>query len=86
MAYRCDVCDKKTVHGNTQIHRHSRWRFRAPKTKRTWVPNIRSVKVETVGAMKEVKMCMSCYKRYSKDGKSFLSGKKVKTLKGATVA
>ncbi len=86
MALRCDVCDKKTAYGITQIHRHSRWRFRAPKTKRTWVPNIRDVKIVVKEGVKEVSMCMSCYKRYTKDGKSFLVGKKIKSLKGATIA
>lgn len=85
MALRCDVCDKKTVHGNTQIHRHSRWRFRAPKTKRTWIPNIRPVKLVAKEGVKELSMCMSCYKRYTKDGASFFSGKKVKALKGVTL-
>lgn len=82
MALRCDVCNKKTAHGNQQIHRHSRWRFRAPKTKRTWVPNIRPVKVEGKGEQREIKMCMSCYKRYTKEGAKFLRRKKVTKLKG----
>jgi ribosomal protein L28 len=85
MALKCDVCDKKTVHGNTQIHRHSRWRFRAPKTKRTWVPNIRSVKIVAKEGIKEISMCMSCYKRYTKDGKAFLVRKQVSELKKFTI-
>ncbi len=86
MALRCDVCDKKTAHGDSHIHRHSAWRYKAPRTKRTWVPNIRPVKIAVTGAVKEVKMCMSCYKRYTKDGATFLNKKNVKALKGLKLA
>ena len=78
MAVKCDVCGKKTMHGNQHLHRHSRWRFRAPKTKRTWVPNLRDVKIVLQDGKKiEIKMCMSCYKRYTKDGLAFLKRKGV---------
>lgn len=80
MALKCDVCNKKTVHGNQQFHRHSKWRFRAPKTKRTWIPNIRTVTIETPDFKKTISMCMSCYKRYQKDGLAFLKRKKVKAV------
>lgn len=85
MALRCDICDKKTVHGNQQIHRHSRWRYRAPKTKRTWVPNIRPVKITVKEGVKTIHMCMSCYKKYTQTGASFLHKKQPKALKKVTV-
>jgi ribosomal protein L28 len=81
MALRCDVCDKKTVHGNTQLHRHSRWRFRAPKTKRTWVPNIRNLHIEAQNGSTDISICMSCYKKYQQDGNKFLIKKNVKAVK-----
>jgi ribosomal protein L28 len=86
MALKCDICEKKTVHGNTKIHRHSAWRFRAPKTKRTWIPNIRGVKIAAKGVVVDMSMCMSCYKRYQQDGKQFLVDKKPKVLKKVTLA
>jgi ribosomal protein L28 len=82
---RCDVCDKKTAHGDSHIHRHSAWRYKAPRTKRTWVPNLRPVKIVAKGTVKEIKMCMSCYKRYTMDGVAFLKRKQVKELKGLTI-
>ena len=85
MALRCDVCDKKTVHGDSHIHRHSAWRYKAPRTKRTWIPNIRPVKMTVKEGVKEIKMCMACYKRYTLDGAAFLKGKKVKELKDVTL-
>jgi len=86
MAKQCDVCGKKTQHGNQQIHKHSKkWKFRAPKTKRTWEPNLRPVKVEGKGKQVKIKMCMSCYKKYTVEGASFLKSKEVKELKGLTL-
>ncbi|WKZ24074.1 MAG: L28 family ribosomal protein [Candidatus Dojkabacteria bacterium] len=85
MARRCDVCDKKTAHGDSHIHRHSAWRYKAPRTKRTWVPNLRPVKVTAKERTQEITMCMACYKRYTKDGSSFLTKKQVKELKGLTL-
>lgn len=85
MALKCDVCDKKTVHGDSHIHRHSAWRYKAPRTKRTWVPNIRTVKLVVKEGVKEISMCMSCYKRYTKDGVAFLKKKQVKELKKVTL-
>ncbi len=86
MAKKCDVCDKKTVSGNQQFHRHSAWRFRAPKTKRTWEPNIRSLKIADKSTSEEISICMSCYKRYQKDGVAFLIRKDVKAIRKLQLA
>jgi len=73
MSARCQVCGKKKVHGHRTIHVHSKgWRYRAPKTKRTWLVNLRKVKITAFGPAQEVIMCMSCYKRYNRDGVDFL--------------
>jgi len=86
MALRCDVCDKKTVHGDSHIHRHSAWRYKAPRTKRVWLPNIRPVKLTVKEGIKEISMCLACYKRYTRDGVAFLKKKQVRELKDVTLA
>ncbi len=80
MARRCDVCNKKTQHGDQHIHRHSAWRYKAPRTKRTWKPNLRTVKLTVEGQKVELKMCMSCYSKYTQEGMSFLEKKQPKAL------
>lgn len=80
MALRCDVCNKKTQHGDQHIHKHSAWRYRAPRTKRTWKPNLRKVKVELNGRKIQLKMCMACYSKYTQEGVEFLVKKQVKEV------
>ena len=80
MAVRCDVCGKKTQHGDQHIHRHSAWRYRAPRTKRTWKPNLRKVKVRVGNRVITLKMCMGCYSKYTVEGIDFLKRKGVKEV------
>ncbi len=81
MARRCDICLKKVVHGHRKKHKHSKgWKYRAPKTKRVWVPNLRDVKLDAKGEL-TVKMCMGCYRRYRKEGEAFLKRKNKKVYK-----
>ena len=80
MAKRCDVCGKKVVHGNRKVHKHSKgWRYRAPKTPRVWIPNLRDVHISTeIGGIHvegDIRMCMGCYKRYTQVGVAFLKKK-----------
>lgn len=64
----CDICQKSTVSGNRIQHKHSiGWRYKAPKTKRQFRPNLRSVEVEHEGAIKKISVCMKCYKRLRKE-------------------
>ncbi len=76
MAKRCDICGKKPVYGHRKKHKHSKaWRYRAPKTNRVWIPNLREVTLETPLGGAKVKMCMSCYRRYRKEAEVFLKRK-----------
>ena len=64
----CEICQKSTVAGNRIQHKHSiGWRYKAPKTKRTFKPNLRTIEVELDGAIKKVSTCMKCYKRLRKE-------------------
>lgn len=53
MAKRCDVCGKQPVYGNQLSHSMIH-------TRRRWLPNIQSVKVNVNGTTKRIKVCTRC--------------------------
>lgn len=53
MANKCEVCGKKSVHGNSVSHSHI-------ATKRTWKPNIQRVRAIVGGAPKRLYVCTRC--------------------------
>jgi len=68
MSKACQLCGKSTVSGNRIQHKHSTgWRYKAPKTKRTFKPNLRSVAVEIEGTPSKIDVCMKCYKQLRKE-------------------
>lgn len=82
MSMRCDLCNKKTMHGHSIKHHHSKgWMYKAPNTKRTWKPNLRKVKIYLDGEMSIVTMCMACYSKYTQQGISFIKNKNPKIYK-----
>ena len=65
----CEICGKSTVSGNRIQHKHSvGWRYKAPKAKRVFEPNLRTIEVQVDGSDVPVKMtvCMKCYKKLRK--------------------
>ena len=64
MARICELCAKSTISGNRIQHKHSvGWRYKAPKTKRAFRPNLRSVAVDIEGTPSKIDVCMKCYKK-----------------------
>ena len=64
MAKVCELCEKSTVAGKRIQHHHSiGWRFKAPRSKRVFKPNLRKVKVDMQGDIKSMYVCMKCYKK-----------------------
>jgi len=55
MSRRCEVCGKGTIFGNTVSHAKNR-------TRRTWRPNLLSVKTMVGGTVMSVKVCTRCLK------------------------
>lgn len=53
MARHCEVCGKGMISGNKVSHsnRHSR---------RTWLPNIRTVRAKVNGVPKKIQVCTRC--------------------------
>jgi large subunit ribosomal protein L28 len=55
MSRKCDICGKHTVFGNKVSHAKNR-------TRRTWQPNIHSMKANIEGTVQTVKICTRCLK------------------------
>ncbi|MDN5353167.1 MAG: large subunit ribosomal protein [Clostridiales bacterium] len=53
MANVCSVCGKGKVSGNTVSHANNH-------NRRTWSPNLRSVKANVNGTTKRIKVCSRC--------------------------
>ena len=68
MSKQCYICGKSTVAGRNIQHHHSiGWRFKAPKTTRTFKPNLKKINIEVDGKEMKVPVCMKCYKRLRKE-------------------
>lgn len=72
MSRLCEITGRKTSTGNRKQHRRGKsgsggmWNFKAPKTKRTWKPNLRKVKVNIDGVSRRIKVSMKAYKKMKK--------------------
>jgi len=53
MAKQCDVCGKSTVFGQQVSHAHN-------VTKRTWEPNLQTVRATVGGRTKRIRVCTRC--------------------------
>ena len=53
MARVCDICGKRPSTGNNVSHSKRR-------TKRRWLPNLKSVRVQAGKGVKRIKACTSC--------------------------
>ncbi len=56
MAKVCEICGKKPVSGNNISHAHNR-------TRRRWLPNLRSVRTKIDGRIQRIRVCASCIKQ-----------------------
>lgn len=74
MARICELTGRKTSFGHKMKHRRGSsggggaWRFRAQKTNRTWLPNLRKVKVNVEGKVETITVSMKAYKALRKFG------------------
>ena len=53
MAKRCEICDKGPKAGNNVSHAMN-------KTKRRWLPNLQSVRIDDRGVNRTARVCTSC--------------------------
>jgi len=52
----CQICDKKPLSGNNISHAHN-------KTRRRWLPNLRSIRVDQNGRTVRMRVCTTCIKQ-----------------------
>lgn len=69
MARVCMLCGKGSVAGhNIQHHsKKSKWRYKAPRTNRSFRPNLQWVWLNVDGQQKRMHVCMKCYKKARQD-------------------
>jgi large subunit ribosomal protein L28 len=53
VAFTCDICDKRRQSGHNVSHANN-------KTKRTFNPNLQTIKALINGAPKRIKVCTRC--------------------------
>lgn len=74
MARVCELTGRSTSYGHNMKHRRGSsggggaWRFRSQKTRRTWLPNLRKVKVIRDGKAETITVSMKAYKALRKFG------------------
>lgn len=63
----CEICGKKPVYGRSIQHQGGGgWFRRAPKTNRTFKPNVQKVTMHVNGAAVRVKTCTKCLRSMTK--------------------
>ncbi len=67
MSYICDSCEK-TIQVGHHIRHHrgvagGRWKRKAQKTNRVWLPNLHSVRVMENGKIVRRRLCTKCMRR-----------------------
>ncbi len=60
MARVCEICGKKPMVGNRVSHAKNR-------TKRRWLPNLRTAKLTYQGSTRYYKICMRCLRTFQKN-------------------
>ncbi len=61
MSGKCDLCGKHTTFGRNIRHKHSgRWKRKAPRTSRTFKPNIQRRRIVIDGKRVRKNVCTSC--------------------------
>lgn len=67
MAFICDLCGKGKMIGRQHKHHPGvaggRWKRRAPKTQKTFKPNLHWARIAIDGGMKKVRLCTKCLRR-----------------------
>jgi large subunit ribosomal protein L28 len=66
-AGKCDVCAKHTMFGRNIRHKHSgNWERKAPKTNRTYQPNVQSRRMFVDGKWQRMNVCTRCMRTEAK--------------------
>lgn len=64
MAMRCGICKKGRMVGRQHTHHPGvaggRWKKRAPKTQKVFLPNLHWAKIKVNGGNRRVRLCTKC--------------------------
>ena len=61
MSGKCDLCGKHTTFGRNIRHKHSgRWKRKAPRTSRTFKPNVHRKRITIDGKQVRMNVCTAC--------------------------
>ncbi len=67
----CYHCGKGVLYGRSHTHHRGvaggRWKKRAPKTQRIFLPNLQRVEILVSGKVKRIHLCTKCLKRIRHD-------------------
>jgi len=64
---KCDVCDKRVMFGRNIRHKHSgNWERKAPRTNRTFAPNVQSKRMFVDGKWQRMNVCTRCLRTEDK--------------------
>jgi len=67
MALRCDNCHKGIMVGKQHTHHPGvaggRWKKRAPKTQKIFMPNLHNAKILVNGRYEKMRLCTKCLRR-----------------------
>jgi ribosomal protein L28 len=76
MARVCEITGRKTSTGFGRKHNRGKsggvtgpWSRKAPATKRTWKPNLTTVRVLVAGVPKRMRISMKAYKQLRREGR-----------------
>ncbi len=62
--FACEICNKGVVIGKDGTYRHGGgWARRAPKVKKIWKPNLRTIRIVVAGQTRRLKLCAKCLKK-----------------------
>jgi len=67
MSYKCEICGKRVQKGNLIRHHRGvaggRWKRKAQKKKRVWLPNLHNVRVIVDGNVVRKRVCTKCLRK-----------------------
>ncbi len=67
MPARCEICGKATAFGRNIRHKHSgRWVRKAPRTNRTFRPNVHKQTVSVDGYTARLNICTRCLRTHTR--------------------
>jgi len=79
MSYRCDLCDKGKIYGETHTHKPGvaggQWKKKAPRKQKISLPNLHNFNGYFMGTKAKWRFCTKCLRIVKADQIAFLEQK-----------